>query len=361
VDEAAVYSLDDFRRDLHPADRDGSSAVLDSDIAHPEVLPAFARVAVDALTVREDAEPPFDKLTALLAADRRFRKTWERSRSDLADRSASGWDMALADAAAEAGWSDQEITNLLIAHRRKHGNDLKLLRADYFARTIEKARLLHGDLEELLAQATSPEDRHALICAHVSAHLGVSVLGMIRHPGPPSTYRLKTDLGEIPLATVGDITTFPRFRNHIADQTGHLLAPMTPARWHPIAAALLQLCEDDVISDLTERGRVAAWIEGYLDEREVFASIEEGVATRSPFTESSLGGRLCLFGDDLHGWLVTRRLEQVRKREMESLLRAYGCELVAPKVEIDGKRTTRSVWCLPPDPSDPLGQSGQSD
>ena len=46
-----------------------------------------------------------------------------------------------------AGWSDQEIANLLIAHRRHFNEDLKL-RDSYYAKTISKARAAFGSVEE---------------------------------------------------------------------------------------------------------------------------------------------------------------------------------------------------------------------
>jgi hypothetical protein len=92
-----------------------------------------------ALALDRNANPPPAKLAALLARDRRFRRTWVRQRPDLVDQSPSAYDLALATAAARAGWDDTEIIGLLIAHRRRHGSPPKL-RADYYARTLARAR-----------------------------------------------------------------------------------------------------------------------------------------------------------------------------------------------------------------------------
>ena len=86
-----------------------------------------------------DAEPPHEKLMALLDVDPKFRTTWMGDRSDLKDQSPSAFDMSLASMAAHAEWTDQEIADLLIAKRRKHGQDLKM-RIDYYERTIANAR-----------------------------------------------------------------------------------------------------------------------------------------------------------------------------------------------------------------------------
>ena len=103
--------------------------------------PAPATAAVGELIIRPDAEPPATKLLETAGHSPLFWQTWNRQRTDLADSSASGYDLSLATIAALRGWSDQEIADLLIAFRRHHGDKPeKALRPDYLRRTIAKAR-----------------------------------------------------------------------------------------------------------------------------------------------------------------------------------------------------------------------------
>jgi hypothetical protein len=105
-------------------------------------IPVAAGVS-DALALRVDAEPPADKFVALHTACRTFAQAWNRQRADLDDQSQSAYDLSLADIAALNGWHDQEIANLLIASRRKHGDRPdKALRHDYVAKTIDAARVM---------------------------------------------------------------------------------------------------------------------------------------------------------------------------------------------------------------------------
>jgi hypothetical protein len=93
------------------------------------------------LVLCPDAEPPSEKFAALSQASPVFAQSWNRHRPDLQDQSQSAYDQSLANIAAFDGWTDQEIANLLIAVRRKHGqNPGKALRQDYAARTISAAR-----------------------------------------------------------------------------------------------------------------------------------------------------------------------------------------------------------------------------
>ena len=82
-------------------------------------MPLVGEIALSA-----DAEPPVLKLLSLMENDQKFKRSWEHRRPDMQDPSASGYDQSLANIALAAGWSDQEIANLMIAHRRKYGEDL---------------------------------------------------------------------------------------------------------------------------------------------------------------------------------------------------------------------------------------------
>lgn len=88
--------------------------------------------------MKADAEPPADKLEALLrhpgAAG-----SWEHHRPDFQDQSPSSFDLSLASLALQVGWEDPEVVDLLIACRRRNHVPLKL-RADYYLRTLDAAR-----------------------------------------------------------------------------------------------------------------------------------------------------------------------------------------------------------------------------
>jgi len=102
--------------------------------------------AIEPLLLRADAEPPADRLVTLTEQSPAFRATWKRQRDDLGDSSQSGYDLSLATIAALSGWSDQQIANLIIAHRRHGGaNPDKALRDGYVRQTIGKARRTVND------------------------------------------------------------------------------------------------------------------------------------------------------------------------------------------------------------------------
>ena len=125
------------------------------------------------LALDPDAEPSFTRMEALLKLEPRFRATWEKHRPELSDQSPSAYDMALANHAVRANWPDQEVANLLIAFRRRHGLDLKL-REDYYSRTIAKA---HEPMEREQAEEDQdvlddPQDAEEDAPEDQSAHSG---------------------------------------------------------------------------------------------------------------------------------------------------------------------------------------------
>ena len=103
------------------------------------IPPAALTAGATRLNYDTNAKPPFDKFYALCENETKFRMSWNHKRRDLKDQSISAYDMSFANMAVQASWTDQEITNLMIAHRRKYLADLKL-RDSYYVKSIAKAR-----------------------------------------------------------------------------------------------------------------------------------------------------------------------------------------------------------------------------
>lgn len=114
------------------------AAELEGICAHlPDITPVRAHVDVQVGPLDPAADPPAEKLARLCATSPRFRQLWRRELAPR-DRSQSGFDFVLAMLAVEAGWLDDEITTLLVAHARSGGRSPKP--AAYYARTIGRAR-----------------------------------------------------------------------------------------------------------------------------------------------------------------------------------------------------------------------------
>jgi len=110
-------------------------------------LPQTTAVATSInLILHPDAQPPADKFFEAMQFSPKFRDAWNRQRTELKDQSQSTYDLSLATITAYLGWTDQEIADLIIAARRKHGQKPeKSQRLDYMQRTIAQARSSTAD------------------------------------------------------------------------------------------------------------------------------------------------------------------------------------------------------------------------
>ena len=103
---------------------------------------------------------------AMLNLQPQFAATWRRERKEFPSQ--SEYDMSLANMAARAGWSDEEIVALVVSHRREGGEPLRLDRPRYFTGLIGKARAgvvsddaherINERVESVTQGHTTPED-----------------------------------------------------------------------------------------------------------------------------------------------------------------------------------------------------------
>jgi len=77
--------------------------------------------------------------------DQDFRNIWTHTKT-LSDPSTSAYDLALTNMCAEMEFTEQDICDFMIAHRRYHKSDLKLAHSSYYGRTIYKAWLFRESM-----------------------------------------------------------------------------------------------------------------------------------------------------------------------------------------------------------------------
>lgn len=320
---------------------------------------------VEGLELADAAQPHFEKFEALLSNSDLFKASWERKRRDLKDQSGSSYDLSIASLAAQAGWSDQEIADLIVAHRRKHRDDVsKALRQDYMARTIAKARDGHAreaaaehteDVVYALKAAQASEDHEEVKGARrkaldtIGQQLGVEVVHFIKYTSEPPTYRMITPTQEVDLGDVTGILEWRKFHASVAAATDHMIDRMKQPTWDRLAQAILHSCEhQDVGMESTEKGQVYVWLSEYLMARQPVTDQADAILTEYPFTD---GSGTHIFGSAFRRWLWLARGEKVSNREIGKLLRLYGCTPLKINVTTEtGAKTTRSAWTLPGDP-----------
>lgn len=351
----------------------------------------YGTIELDEFTLDPNAKVDPDMHEMMLEADDKYKASWQRTRKDM-DDSASGYDLSLATIVARACWPDQEIVNLLIHSRRKHGDDLKL-RPDYYRRTLLLAKQAMAKekaietLEELnvnggvsydaegeaaedvdgdhfagvhdvpdtkraraAAQDTSGrvEGREKALKA-VSDLLNIPITRLIKYNTSPPSYRLECANGSIFLDNVNGLIKQDLFRSTIASLMNVLITSFKSKQWDVIAQALLNACEEqDTGDEATEEGELYSWLSIYLEENPASPEMSESVlACLSPFW-SARRGRICVFNLGVRDWLTKKYGTRQTSKRFSTLMRGMGAYPDQEFVKIGEKGTTRQVWVLPP-------------
>lgn len=335
-------------------------------------------VQAEDLNLDPAASVDIELFDLLREADPKFESSWLRKRRDFQDQSGSSYDMSLATIAAQAGWEDQAIVNLLIAHRRKHGDDLKL-RLDYYRMTLRKAReslakvVAVERLQEILAtveehipvdvdldnrdpetpKPVSPEhkERRSSILRHASDLLGFEIVRIIKYVSSEPTYRLETARGGIMLGGVTGLIKQDALRNQVAALTGFYIPKFKPQLWDTMAQCLLNAVEEQSAGEeATDEGAIRTWLRIYLSENlpSEGGLSEDVVANQTPY-KGEENGRIYIFGVGIQDWLKKKYGENLGHKRLGALLRLHGAVPEVVGCTVNTKKTTRSVWRLPYD------------
>ena len=301
------------------------------------------------LALDPEADPP-RRFEALLKANPKFRRSWEQDRKDMTDQSASAYDLSMATIALGAGWSDQEVVNLLICWRRKHGHDLKL-RENYYGVTLDKAKepieiaLAEEQLSEALAQP--PEDQPEVLKETLETLFRVDIIRIVRYAGDPPVYYMYTKQGDITLGEINSVTSQIVFRNMVATITGVRISAVSRKAWDKRVQALLLACEEIDVGDASHPTQETnAWLEEYLLEKPPWEEDEweKAAEAKQPFI---LNGKVHIFLDDFRKWLDLNIGEQVTSHALGRRLKQCQARTERINVRVGNSRTSRTTWQLP--------------
>jgi len=221
-----------------------------------------------------NAEPPGTKFGAFLLNDKRFKATWEHTRRDLGDDSLSAYDMSLAVQAAYAEWADQEIVNLIIAHRRNQGNPDKGLRSDYLQRTLTRARQATiAKLKDSQAAEThcTGETREIAVdegLAALSALLALRVDRVVQRGLDPATYMLETEKGNIHIGSAEILLSVNKARARMIAKSEIYLPPMKAKQWERVVALIVQVHEYEEVAEGQRDQEIFTWVDAYLNDHQ---------------------------------------------------------------------------------------------
>lgn len=338
-----VYQQSDAR--YNPSDFDEILPPADTRSSQNGHAPDIGPVAVNI-----EANPPFDKHDAALANLPKYRGSWERTRKDLQDQSNSGWDMSLASMTVPLGWSDQEITDLLIASRRKHHADTALSRS-YLEHTLRRARLgnEHAHAIAELESSGPPDDANDALKL-LSGVFQVPISGAVRRGHEGAIYGLVVDGVEVIIGNSVEMQRQAAVRGAIYDATGHMFPPMKPAPWFKACDAIAKVA---VVVDHPD-GSPITEIEGYVADyvRDQYAGRSEdpwqsALPNGDPFWRD---GRVWVHVDALRSHLATNRgLRGITNADLRVLLGRAGFvgRQITGRPDAGSPPVGRYYWCGP--------------
>lgn len=320
------------------------------------------------LVIDLNASVPDDLLKRYLDADMRFKNTWIRQRHDLKDQSQSGYDLALADFGADAGLGDQQIVDLIIHHRRMHGERPRR-RADYFERTLARASERSGGVDPLstgprdpepeqppkndppvLQQEQQPAAAKAILCERISQALGIRVLRLLKITGEEPTYVMELENSTIKFTGVGRLIDQASVRVAVAAAVNRLIPRIKPKAWERLAQTMLDALIEQEGGDETDCiGVTKMYLTRYLTETAFIPSIETQPiqSIRKP---TVIDGHVAISASDLQMHVNKAFFLSLTVKALAQMLTVLG----ARSVRIRGARLRdQSRWLLPKDVFDP--------
>lgn len=365
---------------------------------------------LDGLVFDPEAQYDVDKFHFLCELEPKFLNSFNRKRKDFksGDESASEYDMSLATYAHQAGWSDQEIVNLIICHRRKHGSELKFRsRQSYYLTTLIQAK--HGsekiasalelgawnaersqtpdlaegpqetadealdepgavsaelfrDVPPVVVDAATVKTASRRITVldargelmrekdlrHLSACLDIAVLDVIRYVGgEQASFALDVGQGRISVPNVDSILSQIRLRNLIAGACLHVIPKYKGSMWDQISQTLLNACRDEVLGDgSAPMGQMREYLNVYLDMNPPSRELTEDViAAQGAWVDAD--GTVCIFGAGFSEWLSICKNTLYTPPIFGRLLRQMGATPFQQKVVVGRRKSSRSAWALP--------------
>jgi hypothetical protein len=287
--------------------------------------------------------------------DPEFTLTWNKDRDDqLNDNSLSGYDYALINYAIKGGFTDQEIIDLCVTFRRKHGGKDKYLK--YYVASIQRARntlqseLVDAAVDEAAtvsnSQYKNPQDDRKIL----SKRLLVEDIKLVCIKEDPVIYKLSLKKNGKWIHTVfrNDFTLYSEW--HFSKKISLLTKTNIIFRKNEfktkIFTLLLSIMEEEYPEDeFTIKGRVAGWIRDYLFQK-AESSIDQSAPIKAPFLH--IDGHWYLYPEDLIEWAKMREGGSgFSRNDITRAIKELGGEAKVFHIRCDNRATTTKPWRIP--------------
>ena len=321
---------------------------------------------VGELILSADRTPILETFQALEFNSPEFKRVWNH-RKELA--SSSEYELSIATYAVMALWSDQQIADLIISHRRKYEPQKldKVLRRDYIENTIAKARGDNGRDEALRslngdAGASHPdapevadaapvgtdapsETEGQKILGSLSSAFGVKVEAWVQFGREKPIYSLVLSGGiEVKIGGVAAVVESDKaFRQAIYAQTGHVVPPVGRARWPGVVEALAKIVTVHEAEDATDVASVRAGVEAYVRTADRYQASQRDLSCDEGKTVIE-DGWIYIYFEHFRKWLNFRSGDRWDKPTLLNAMRLSGFERHKLTYNRGPERSSKSYW-----------------
>lgn len=332
------------------------------------------------LALRPNATIANVDLGVLDARFKNFAASWYCDRTYASGKSSpSEHQMAIANFAALAGWSDQQIIDLLIHHRRVFAKKLPK-HFTYYQKTLAEARkfaaskgIAPDDDEETAAPAAAepgaitepaakrekkPEDPAAKlekVRRRLQSELGLTVIALVKVGVQNPVYRLECEEGHVHFPSAKHLLEYASFRDALFSQLNIPIGYYKAADFAWIPGDLLQFLKNEAADSNAEpTARLLLQLDSYLMSNDLFESWphlrdnDDFDLVENPHCDD---GALFVNTGHLAKWLKNKNNETYDPRELGTMMPTIG----AHKVHrwFTKPKRKRDFWRLPEDEFSP--------
>lgn len=313
------------------------------------------------VAVDPTATPNADMLIAAIDNDEDFADAWKRQGPAPDDPTPSAWCLRLANYAVRAGWTDQAITDLLLAYRRKHG-DTEKTHQRWYGLTIAKARSGNNreraakeeeealeealeDLEDAAREAAPDQDR--VLGSFNFLVPGLEARELVQQGKDPDSARFAlvlADGSEIEIGSGHKLLDQQRVRVAISVATGLVMKRVTLPKWDKAVQALLKARR--YVDAESEETVTVGWLQSYLDGRlATGADWNDAAFGKQPFRRD---GMVHLSLEDLLRYVKRGQGESIARADLQRRIVRVGFTSVKVTCSPPGGkregRTSRTFW-----------------
>lgn len=311
------------------------------------------------LTIDAEASPAVEKFERLLE-NIKAKKTWEKKRTDIKGSPLS-YDMALASFCLLSFWKDQEIINIIIARRRKHGESFKE-DLSYYIKLIKNTKKTirvedekveaYNEIEETIENKSDGEISEEDLMEKVNAIAETKIKRIIKILSDPPEYIVVLKDGkQSNFGSSKHLLNYQSFQQRYFDLAEEVLPDgIKRYQWLNVVKAMTKLLAKpdnriDLGPEASESGQVAEWIDHYLTYRKPSESFDNSIVEKDlPWKDNE--GNIYIRSDDFRTYLDRRLNIRFTPKQIPKLFKAQGLEQT--KKKLVRSNTTRGYWKLKP-------------